>query len=647
MVSTRFRRHSKRAAKSLRNKKLFSQGCEVGFHLEVLSSQLAAYIGQLQNEIHLTVQKGCEITSQQIGDFATLCKMLPSAWSDWLAMAATSSFQLRIVHRLKHWIVDFLSFEMIFDIDDEIIQHASDEDSSSVSYSSPGDQRVSPARGDAEIVDFGTVDKLMELRIGLDLSTDERDGLARPVKQKLRRLHSRWSLHVKEEIQKQLSVGFLSVVEYPEWLANVVPLPKRDNKVRVCVDFRDLNKASPKDDFSLPHIDMLVNSTAGHLMLSFMNGFFKYSQILMAPEDMEKTSFITEWGTYCYRVMSFGLKNAGATYQIATTTLFHDMMHRDVKFRLRLNPKKCTFGVTSRKLLGYMVSKRGIEANPDKIKAILDMPASRTKKEIRGFLVLVPPTPGCPLLLYLSVSWVACWLSSMIHVKSELFIIEWSIVANHLASLPVSDGRAIDDDFLYEDVATVTSLSGWRMYFDGAANHSGYRTGVLLISPHGDHIPSSVCLAFSDRHPTTNKIVEYEACILGLKTTLELEIRQMEVFGDSNMLLVRRFDDLRYTHLPRAHNQFVDALATLASMIDIHVDATVRPLLIESRSAPAYCCLIDEVEFDDDLPWYHDIYQFLRLAAYLEAVTAKDKRALRQLVTQFMICDKTFIQTVS
>ncbi|WKA05131.1 hypothetical protein VitviT2T_023115 [Vitis vinifera] len=94
MVSARFRRHSRRAAKSLRNKKLFSQGCEVGFHLEVLSSQLAAYIGQLQNEIHPTVQKGCEITSQQIGDFATLCKMLPSAWSDWLAMAATSSFQL-------------------------------------------------------------------------------------------------------------------------------------------------------------------------------------------------------------------------------------------------------------------------------------------------------------------------------------------------------------------------------------------------------------------------------------------------------------------------------------------------------------------------------------------------------------------------
>ena len=106
-------------------------------------------------------------------------------------------------------------------------------------------------------------------------------------------------------------------------------------------------------------------------MLSFMDGFFGYNQIMMAPKDMEKTSFITEWGTYCYKVMSFGLKNVGATYQRATTTLFHDMMHWDVEvyiddmivksrdradhlatlerfferikqFKLRLNPKKCT-----------------------------------------------------------------------------------------------------------------------------------------------------------------------------------------------------------------------------------------------------------------------------------------------------------------
>ena len=174
-----------------------------------------------------------------------------------------------------------------------------------------------------------------------------------------------------------------------------------------------------------------------------------------------------------------------------------------------------------------------------------------------------------------------------------------------------------------------------------------------MISPHGDHIPRSVRLAFFDRYPATNNIVEYEACFLGLKTTLKLRIRQMEVLGDTNLvlrqiqghwktrdvklrpyhayleLLVGRFDDLSYTHLPIAHNQFADVLATIASMIDIPIDTVVHPLLIESRSVLAYCYLIDEVELDDGLPWYHDIYQFLRLGIYLEVATTKDKKALR------------------
>ena len=105
------------------------------------------------------------------------------------------------------------------------------------------------------------------------------------------------------------------MVNYPKWLVNVVPVPKKDGKVRMCVDFRDLNKASPKDDFLLPHIDILVDNTVGHALLSFMDGFSGYNQIKMALEDMEKTSFITPWETYCYKVMPLGLKNAGATYQ--------------------------------------------------------------------------------------------------------------------------------------------------------------------------------------------------------------------------------------------------------------------------------------------------------------------------------------------
>ena len=146
------------------------------------------------------------------------------------------------------------------------------------------------------------------------------------VKQKLRRMKLEWTLKIKEEVEKQYNAGFLRVVNYPKWLVNVVPVPKKDGKVRMCVDFRDLNKASPKDDFLLPHIDILVDNTVGHALLSFMDGFSGYNQIKMALEDMEKTSFITPWETYCYKVMPLGLKNAGATYQRAATTLLHDSL---------------------------------------------------------------------------------------------------------------------------------------------------------------------------------------------------------------------------------------------------------------------------------------------------------------------------------
>ena len=115
---------------------------------------------------------------------------------------------------------------------------------------------------------------------------------------------------------------------------------------------------------------------------------------------------------------------------------------------------------------------------------------------------------------------------------------EESIVVDHLASLPTSKDRPVDDDFPDEEFVTMTNLSGWCMYFDGAANQLGYGIGVLLVSPQGDHIPRPVHLEFFDKHPTTNNIVEYEACILGLEIALELGIRQMEVFGDSNMVLI-------------------------------------------------------------------------------------------------------------
>ena len=236
-----------------------------------------------------------------------------------------------------------------------------------------------------------------------------------PIKQRLRRMKPEISLKIKEEVEKQFNAGFLDVARYPQWVADVVPVPKKDGKVQMCVDYRDLNRASPKDDFPLPHIDTLVDNTATSSLYSFMDGFSGYNQIKMAPEDMEKITFITLWGTFCYKVMPFRLKNAGPTYQRAMVALFPDMMHKEIevyvddmivksayeeehvvnlkklferlrKYKLRLNPSKCTFGVKSGRLLGFIVSQRGIEVDPDKVRAILEMPHPCTEKEVRGFL---------------------------------------------------------------------------------------------------------------------------------------------------------------------------------------------------------------------------------------------------------------------
>ena len=116
------------------------------------------------------------------------------------------------------------------------------------------------------------------------------------------------SLKIKEEVKEQFDAGVLVVARYPEWVANIVPIPKMDGKVRMSMDYRDLNQASPKDNFPLLHIDILVDNTTRFALFSFMDRFSRYNQIKMAPEDIEKMTFITVWGAFYYKVMSFGLK---------------------------------------------------------------------------------------------------------------------------------------------------------------------------------------------------------------------------------------------------------------------------------------------------------------------------------------------------
>ncbi|XP_015955836.1 uncharacterized protein LOC107480200 [Arachis duranensis] len=202
---------------------------------------------------------------------------------------------------------------------------------------------------------------------------------ARPIAQKKRNLGAEKSKAVLKETGKLLKANFIKEIRFTTWLSNVV---------------------------------MLVDNASGFKSLSFMDAYSGYNQILMHPEDQSKTTFTTEHGNFCYKVMPFDLKNAGATYQRLMDKVFHNQIGRSMEiyvddmvakttqgmshcddlreifeqvrtYNMRLNPEKCAFGVQGGKFLGFMLTSRGIEANPEKCRAILDMTSPKMKKEVQ------------------------------------------------------------------------------------------------------------------------------------------------------------------------------------------------------------------------------------------------------------------------
>jgi hypothetical protein len=250
---------------------------------------------------------------------------------------------------------------------------------------------------------------------------------ARPIRQKFHRFMPDKREAIRAELARLVSTGFIREVLHPEWLANPVLVHKKNkDDWRMCVDYTCLNKHCPKDPFGLPRIDQVVDSTAGCSMLAFLYFYSRYHQFSLAKEDEEKTAFITPFGAFCYTSMLFGLKNGGTTYQRAIQTCLADHCGKRVEAyiddvviktenlenfiedlhlvfnslrccRWKLNLEKCVFGVPDGKLLGFIVSHQGIEANPEKIEAIMRMEVPRSQKKVQRLT-------GCMAALSRSIS---------------------------------------------------------------------------------------------------------------------------------------------------------------------------------------------------------------------------------------------------
>eukprot|EP00253_Pinus_taeda_P022399 PITA_22399 len=195
----------------------------------------------------------------------------------------------------------------------------------------------------------------------------------------------------------------------------MVPVRKKNGDIRICIDFRNLNKASLNDNFSLPTMEQILQSVAGSELMSFLDGFSGYNQILVHPDDRLKTTFRTKWGTYAYQKMPFRLINAGATFQRAMDIAFKGLINKTVavyldditvfskersnhlhdlnqifqrckRYGISLNPKKSFFALDQGKLLGFIVSKDSIYIDPDRIKEISEIPFPHNKKSMQSFL---------------------------------------------------------------------------------------------------------------------------------------------------------------------------------------------------------------------------------------------------------------------
>ena len=198
---------------------------------------------------------------------------------------------------------------------------------------------------------------------------------------------------IEKEVKKIFNAKIIVSLQFSKWVANLVPVRKKNGEIRLCIDFRNLNRVSLKDNYPLPKMDHILQRVVGSHRMSMLDGFSGYNQIMVHPDDQENTAFTTPWGTFMYAKMPFGLMNAGETFQRAMDIAFVEerdkilviyldnitvfsksdeehaahlrrVFKKSRRFDISLNPKKSNFAMKEGKLLGHIISAEGISINP-------------------------------------------------------------------------------------------------------------------------------------------------------------------------------------------------------------------------------------------------------------------------------------------
>ncbi|XP_022843129.1 uncharacterized protein LOC111366648 [Olea europaea var. sylvestris] len=466
--------------------------------------------------------------------------------------------------------------------------------------------------------------------------------------------------------------------------------PKRrvvSGKWRVCIDFTNLNKACPKDSYPLPRIDNLVDSTSGYKLYNFLDAFLGYHQILMTKEDQEKTSFMADSAIYCYRVMLFGLKNKFFADLIGKNieAYVDDMVVKSKKveehisdleevfitlrkYKMKLNPEKCVFGVASGKFLAdrcfpffkALRDNHCFEWNGECEKAFQEL-----KQTLESSPILTKPEPGDTLHLYLAVSQNAVSgvlvkevnrAQQPIYYKPDVSrrLLRWAIELEEFdiefKLRPSIKAQALAD-FITEltprprgpaDRSSSSTTGVWEIFVDGASNSSGSGSGVIIISL--DMLINIQC-ALRFEFEATNNEAEYEAVIIAVELAINLELENIKIYSDSQLVvgqiegtfnrkdekmslyclkvydLLRKFKSCEIVKISRAENCKADALSKLVFMGIDGLDRTVHVRIV---TEPSINQTIGIMDIDNEPSWMDPIVDFINMAVFQKILEQRE-----------------------
>ncbi|XP_030494776.2 uncharacterized protein LOC115710556 [Cannabis sativa] len=432
---------------------------------------------------------------------------------------------------------------------------------------------------------------------------------------------------LKEEVDRLLACGFIRESFYPNWLANPVLVPKPNGSWRTCVDFTDLNKACLKDSFPLPSINQLVDATAGHELLSFMDAYSGYRRISIYEPDQEHTSFITDrgnkkfqWTEKCEEAFQ-ALKSHWGQPPILSKPMSGEILfiYLAVSENVISSMKKLAFAlvIASRKLGPYFQAHS--------IEVLTNYPLRQ---------VLVKPEASGRLL-----KWSVELSQFYIRYKPKSTI-KGRALADFILEFPSTEIALIEEKI----DPNILDGEGWTLYVDGASNSKGSGGGIILISPSNFKVHAALRFEFS----ASNNEVEYEALIERLKLTFEMKIEHLQAFCDSQIIecqvneeylargrclarylaltceLLQKFKKVIVSRVPRAHNSHSDALARLAStreaeLLDvIHVDVLTHPTVSQIE--------VMEVNTAREVTWMTPIMDYLE-----KEILPEDKIEARKL----------------